>query len=83
MACVGCKAWLRSADVMRAMHAPRAVRAGDAPVAAPAPARADHDVKRDAKGRRDIAWPPSAKTRASAVRLINRERETPAPATPK
>lgn len=28
VSCTGCKKWLRAADVMKAMHAPRAPRSG-------------------------------------------------------
>lgn len=57
--CVGCKRRLRSADVMRAMHAPRAP-VGQARLARPV-------VQADA-----MVWPPTRESRAAIAPLRDR-----------
>lgn len=64
MDCDVCGKWLRAADVMRAMHSPRAARTEDTP----AP-RVHSVVERNAQGKRAIVWPPTAESRANAVPL--------------
>lgn len=76
MDCVTCGKWLRSADVMRAMHSPRAARTAEsAPLRRHEPravalASVGGHVGGGARGvtsRRDrIVWPPTAATRAAA-----------------
>lgn len=81
MDCAACGKWLRSADVMRAMHSPRAERTAEsAPIRAHEPRRVAIPAgganlsgtgARALPSRRDrIVWPPTAETRAAA----NRER---------
>lgn len=58
--CQACNKWLRAADVMRAIHSPRAPREADAKpirVHAAAPPRAER------------VWPPTAASRAAAIPL--------------
>lgn len=64
--CSGCARWLQSADVMRAMHSPREVAAPERDIA-----RVERPA-RDASGRRDVVWPPTAESRASATPLRRR-----------
>jgi len=64
VACAGCKKWLRSADVMRAMHSPRDTstpRVADRTRAAKAAAA-------------PITWPPTAESRAAVKPLRERRR---------
>ena len=60
MACVQCKRHLRSADVMRAMHAPRA-------------AGAPHRAARPVAERPAMVWPPTAESRAAVAPLYRRK----------
>lgn len=79
MDCEACGRWLRSGDVMRAMHAPRTGRdAASAPIRAHEPRRVavltaegthPGPGARALPSRRDrIVWPPTAETRAAANR---------------
>jgi hypothetical protein len=79
MDCATCGRWLRSRDVMRAMHAPRAERNSDsAPIRHREPRRvallAPNGTLSSAEARaipprRDrIVWPPTPATRAAAIR---------------
>lgn len=56
--CVACKKWLRAADVMRAIHSPRAANDGRADRTRAAPAK-----------KPDMVWPPTAESRASIAPL--------------
>ena len=58
-ACKGCARWLKSADVMRAIHAPRAVADASVEVRARAPL-----AKAAA-----MVWPPTAASRAAIAPL--------------
>lgn len=65
--CVVCKKWLRSDEVARAMHSPRAARTTES-----APIRT-HAAARVAPSRRAaITWPPTAESRAAARPLVRR-----------
>lgn len=63
VACVGCKKYLRSADVMRAMHAPRTAGGGQ-----PQPAR----PTRVPVAKSDLVWPPTPESRAAIAPLRRR-----------
>jgi hypothetical protein len=63
--CARCKKWLRSADVMRAMHSPRAARS-EAPRETRASVAA---AAAEAAPRVDVVWPPTAASRAAAIPL--------------
>ncbi|HUR69808.1 MAG TPA: hypothetical protein VM370_11240 [Candidatus Thermoplasmatota archaeon] len=62
MDCAVCGKWLKSADVMRAIHSPRVARAADA---APPSARPAANQSR----RVAVTWPPTAESRANATPL--------------
>ena len=64
--CVGCARWLKSAIVMKAMHAPRPT-AADAAEAARTTSRTPADQRR-----REVVWPPTAESRAAATPLRRR-----------
>jgi hypothetical protein len=67
MGCEACGKWLRSADVMRAMHAPRSGRVdAETPAAQSAPVRAAKDAA--------PVWPPTPESRAAIKPLYNRRR---------
>jgi hypothetical protein len=59
--CAGCSKWLKSADVMRAIHAPRSGQE--------APARA---AVRAAPRQEAPVWPPTAASRAAIKPLASR-----------
>lgn len=59
MPCVQCERYLKSADVMRAMHAPRASKPE------PQPARA-------AAKKQEMVWPPTPESRAAIAPLRRR-----------
>ena len=60
MECVECGKYLRSADVMRAMHSPRAAPDAERRVRAP-PAK-----------KPEMVWPPTAESRAAIAPLRRR-----------
>jgi hypothetical protein len=59
--CGACARWLRAADVMRAIHSPRAAREPGSP-----PPRAHTPAPRR---RAEVVWPPTAESRAAALPL--------------
>ena len=75
MDCEACGKWLRSTDVMRAMHAPRAAKPNDAnepinvPVAVELPVRKSLAARTVVARKDRIDWPPTAATRAAATPL--------------
>ena len=72
MDCAVCGKWLRSTDVMRAMHSPRAARTADsAPVRVPVSGPTKTRVIPSRASR--VTWPPTAATRAAATPLRNEQ----------
>lgn len=78
MACAHCKKWLRSADVMRAMHSPRAARPGAESVPVhvegsstepEAPPRTRAPPTRPSA----MTWPPTPESRAAVKPLYKRK----------
>lgn len=59
--CASCARWLRSADVMRAIHSPRAERSPGSP-----PPRTHAASPRK---KAEVVWPPTAASRAAAIPL--------------
>jgi hypothetical protein len=58
--CIKCEKWLKAADVMRAIHAPRAAASEEGP---------QMRMRAPPAKRPDMVWPPTAESRAAIAPL--------------